>query len=234
MKVNQATIDLVKKWEGFKADAYLCPAGVWTIGYGTTSRAGVGLSVTKGMRISETEAEYYLQKGLDKFAAQIRPHITAPINENEFGAFVSLAYNIGPRAFIGSSALRHFNAGDLARAADSIKLWNKATVNGKRQVLRGLVNRREDEVRLFQTPAPAKPFEVTDVAPKKERSSPAQSTTMQAAGVQVLSGAGTAAGAISMLDGRAQLIAVGLAAVVMLAALWIMRERLKKWANGVR
>lgn len=152
MKVNQATIDLVKKWEGFKAEAYLCPAGVWTIGYGTTTQAGVGLTVAKGMRITEAEAEYYLQKGLEKFADQIRSHVTAEINENEFGAFVSLAYNIGPSAFIKSSALRHFNAGDKERAADSIKLWNKATVNGKRQVLRGLVNRREDEVRLFQTP----------------------------------------------------------------------------------
>jgi len=230
MKVNQATIDLVKKWEGFKADAYRCPAGVWTIGYGTTTPAGVGLTVAKGMRITEAEAEYYLQKGLEKFASQIRPHITADINENEFGAFVSLAYNIGPRGFIGSSALRHFNAGDKARAAESITLWNKATVNGKRQVLRGLVNRREDEVRLFQTPVPA----AKNAKTTTERTSAAQSTTIHAAGVQVLSGAGTAAGAISMLDGRAQLIAVGLAAVVVLAALWIMRERLKKWANGVR
>jgi lysozyme len=155
VKVNQATVDLVKRWEGFKAEAYLCPANVWTIGYGTTSRAGIGVTVTRGMRTTETQAAQWLQMGLDKFANQIRPAITAPINENQFGAFVSLAYNIGPGAFRGSSALRHFNAGDTAKAAAAIKLWNKATVNGKRQVLRGLVNRREDEVRLFNTPVSA-------------------------------------------------------------------------------
>ena len=152
MNINQATIDLVKRWEGFKAEAYVCPAGVLTIGYGTTSRAGIGVTVRPGMRTSEAEAEQWLRKGLERFASQIRPAITAPINDNEFGAFLSLAYNIGPNGFKGSSALRHFNAGDKAKAAAAIKLWNKATVNGKRQVMRGLVNRREDEVRLFLTP----------------------------------------------------------------------------------
>jgi lysozyme len=154
MKVNQATIDLVKKWEGFKPEAYLCPANVWTIGYGTTTRAGVGLTVSKGMKITREEAEHYLQKTLNKFAEQIRPHITAAINENEFGAFVSLAYNIGPSAFQRSSALRHFNAGDKKKAAGSMRLWNKARVKGELQVLQGLNNRREDEIRLFQTPVP--------------------------------------------------------------------------------
>jgi len=154
MQVNQSTVDLVKRWEGFKAEAYLCPANVWTIGYGTTSRAGIGVTVTRGMRTTQAEAERWLRMGLERFADQIRPAITAPINENQFGAFVSLAYHIGPGAFRGSSALRHFNAGDTARAAAAIKLWNKATINGKRQVQRGLVNRREDEVRLFNTPAP--------------------------------------------------------------------------------
>lgn len=150
--INQATIELVKKWEGFKPDAYLCPAGKWTIGYGITASAGIGVSPKSGDRVTKEEAERHLQLALEKFASQIRPSITAPINENEFGAFLSLAYNIGPGAFRGSSALRHFNAGDKAKAAEAIKLWNKATVNGKRQVLRGLVSRREEEVRLFQTP----------------------------------------------------------------------------------
>ena len=153
MKINQATVDLVKRWEGFKAKAYVCPAGVLTVGYGTTNRAGLpGVQITRDTVVTEAQAEQWLRMGLEKFADQIRPSITAPINENEFGAFLSLAYNIGPNGFKGSSALRHFNAGDKAKAAAAIKLWNKATVNGKRQVLRGLVNRREDEVRLFQTP----------------------------------------------------------------------------------
>jgi lysozyme len=152
MKVNAATVDLVKKWEGFKPEAYRCPAGKWTIGYGVTAAAGIGVDPKPGDRVTQAEAEWQLQKALEKFAAQIRPGIGVPINENEFGAFVSLAYNIGATAFLKSSALRHFNAGDKAKAAASIKLWNKARVDGKLTVLRGLENRREDEVRLFQTP----------------------------------------------------------------------------------
>jgi lysozyme len=111
-----------------------------------------GVNITPDTVVTERQAEEWLRKGLEKFAAQIRPAITAPINENQFGAFVSLAYNIGPAAFRGSSALRHFNAGDTAKATAAIQLWNKATVNGKRQVMQGLVNRRADEVRLFNTP----------------------------------------------------------------------------------
>jgi lysozyme len=154
MKVNDATIALVKKWESFKPEAYLCPAGVWTIGYGITAGAGIGIDPKPGMRVTQAQADQHLRAAMDRFARQIRPLITAPINENEFGAFVSLAYNIGTgkRGFAGSSALRHFNAGDKAKAAAAIKLWNKATVNGKRQVLRGLVNRREEEVALFLKP----------------------------------------------------------------------------------
>lgn len=157
MNINQATIDLVKKWEGFRADAYLCPAGVWTIGYGITANAGIGVDPKPGMTVTREQADRHLRAALERFARQIRPGVTAPINDNEFGAFLSLAYNIGAAGFLRSSALRHFNAGDKAEAAAAIKLWNKATVNGKRKVLQGLVNRREEEVRLFQTPPASSP-----------------------------------------------------------------------------
>jgi lysozyme len=174
MKINQATVDLVKKWEGFRPEAYLCPAGKWTIGYGVTASAGIGVDPRPGMRVTREEADRHLQQALEKFAQQIRPGITAPINENEFGAFLSLAYNIGAGGFLRSSALRHFNAGDKVRAAENIKLWNKA-VNprtGQREVLHGLQKRREDEVRLFQTPVvgqslTSKPVDVSET-PKRE------------------------------------------------------------------
>lgn len=153
MPVNAATLDLIKRWEGFRAEAYLDPAGVWTIGYGTTARAGLGLEPKAGMRITEAEAETYLRKGVEKFAKAIKTAIKAPINENEFGAFVSLAYNIGPAAFRRSTALRKFNAGDKAGAADAMLMWNQA--GGK--VLQGLKNRRAAERELFLTPAAPSP-----------------------------------------------------------------------------
>ena len=146
--INKAGLDLIKKFEGFRADAYLDPVGVPTIGYGTTSAAGVGISVKLGMRISEAQAEIYLAEALDKFEAHIAPLITAPISGNEWAAFLSLAYNIGPSAFAKSSALRKFNVGDRQGAADAILLWNKA--GGK--VLAGLTRRRQAERALFLTP----------------------------------------------------------------------------------
>lgn len=75
---------------------------------------------------------------------------------------------------------------------------------------------------LERTPAPA------------PRTSAAQSTTVQASAVQIASGAGAAVSSVAMLDGDAQLVALVFAGVVVLAALWIMRERLKKWSDGVR
>ena len=163
MSINKAGLDLIKKWEGFRSATYRCSAGVLTIGYGTTKAAGVGIDPQPGMHITEPEAAEYLRRTVDKFAAQIRPAITAPINENEFAAFVSLAYNIGPGAFRKSSALRHFNQGNKAKAADAILLWNKA--GGK--VLKGLQNRRAEERALFLRPVAAQtPQKAPQDAPK--------------------------------------------------------------------
>lgn len=151
--INKATIDLIKEFEGFRAKAYLDPVGICTIGYGTTAAAGVGIKPALGMTITEAQAVGYLMAAVDKFAAQIAPKITKPINENEFGAFVSLAYNIGPGAFGKSSALRKFNAGDKSGAASSILLWNKAGS----KVMRGLSRRREAERALFLRPVDQEP-----------------------------------------------------------------------------
>ena len=225
--LNQATIDLVKEFEGLRTTAYKDSAGVWTIGYGTTGRAGVGIDPVEGMEITEAEAEYYLQKGLEKFSTEITGAITQPINENEFGAFVSLAYNIGSGAFKRSTALRKFNAGDKQGAANAMLMWNKA---GGR-VLNGLIRRREAERALFLTPvrvdAPAQDAH-------QDRTSPTQSRTVQASVVAAASATGSAVTALSALDSVAQYIVLGFAGVGILMALWIMKERLRKWAAGDR
>ena len=170
--INQATINLVKEFEGLSLKAYPDPATGGepiTVGYGTTAAAGVGIVPKLGMVITEAEAEAYLIKALEKFAAKIRPKITAPITDNEFGAFLSLAYNIGPGAFAKSSALRKFNAGDKAGAADAILLWNKA--GGK--VMKGLERRRAAERRLFLTSNPVDGSLALDPAVKPAPTRPA-------------------------------------------------------------
>ena len=148
MTINQAGLALIKEFEGFRAQAYICPAGVPTVGYGLTSAAGIGVQVAPGMIVTEAEASKHLQLVLDKFGAAIRPKITREPNENEWAAMLSLAFNIGPSAFAKSSVLRFFNAGDKTKAAAAFLLWNK----GGGKVLAGLKRRREAEKALFLEP----------------------------------------------------------------------------------
>ena len=225
MRINKAGIDLIKEFEGLRLEAYKCPAGVWTIGYGTTGRAGVGIKPAAGMVITQAEAEWYLEQAVAKFAAGVEAVITAPVDENEFASMTSLAYNIGLSGFRKSSALRHFNAGDKAKAAAAIKLWNKA--GGK--VLTGLVRRREAEVELFWTPVPVEPAE-----PPQGRTSAAQSRTVQSSVVQGATAVGGSVAALNSLDGAAQIIALVGCFVIGALALFILRERLRKWAGGDR
>lgn len=147
MTINQAGLDLIKEFEGFRAETYRCSAGVLTIGYGTTAAAGVGIDPKPGMIISEAQAAEYLAKTVGKFGAQIRPMLKREPNPNQWAAMVSLAYNIGPGAFSKSSVLRLFNAGDDEGAADAFLMWNKS----KGKVLKGLTRRREAEKALFLT-----------------------------------------------------------------------------------
>lgn len=146
--INQAALDLIKEFEGFMAHAYKDSVGVVTIGYGTTAAAGVGITPALGMVITEAQAVGYLNAAVNKFADQVLRRLVHPATPNQFGAMVSLAYNIGPGNFAKSSVLRKFNAGDNAGAAASFKLWNKA---GGR-VLPGLTRRRAAEAALFLKP----------------------------------------------------------------------------------
>ncbi|QDP55390.1 MAG: putative endolysin [Prokaryotic dsDNA virus sp.] len=158
-RINQATVDLVKEFEGLELSAYRDPVGVLTIGYGYTNQAGYGPGVQPGDRWTQEQAEKMLAEGLDRFGAQIRPMFTRTPNENQFGAFVSLAYNIGVTAFRNSTALRRFNAGDNAGAAEALTWFNKA--GGTK--LRGLVRRREEEKALFLTPPPIRHADPAEV-----------------------------------------------------------------------
>jgi lysozyme len=226
MKIPQEAINLVKEFEGLRLEAYLDPVGVVTIGYGYTNRAGYGPGVKMGDKWTEDLADEMLAVGVEKFGAEIRPLFKQQPNPHQFGAFVSLAYNIGTPAFAKSTALKRWNAGDMMGCAEAMAWFNKA--GGK--VLRGLVRRREAEVALFlkdyAEPKPA--------APDAPRENVTQSTTVQASAVQIASGAGAGIAAVGALDGTAQIVALVFAGIVVLAAAWIMRERIKKWSEGIR
>lgn len=142
---NEAGRVLIKNAEGVRLVAYYCPAGKLTIGYGSTGR-----HVMEGMTITAAEAEELLAKDLAIFEAGVEARLEeTTTTDNEFSSMVSLAFNIGLKNFGGSSVLRHHRSGDKSRAADSFLLWNKATVNGKKVVMPGLVKRREAERALY-------------------------------------------------------------------------------------
>ena len=144
MKTSRDGIALIKRWEGCRLTAYQDSAGVWTIGYGTTTAAGLG-TIKAGMTISQQQADDWLVAALVKYEAAVSRALTRAPSQNQFDAFVSLCYNIGESAFSRSTAVKLFNAGDIPGAANAILLWRKA--GGK--VLPGLENRRADERALF-------------------------------------------------------------------------------------
>ena len=149
MTINQAGLDLIKSFEGLRLTTYFDWVGVATIGYGTTAAAGIGISPSHGMVITEGQAEQYLRLALDRFSESIAPLIHVPVTPNEWAACLSLAYNIGPRNFAKSSVLQLLNAGDKAGAAGRFAAWNRA--GGK--VLPGLTRRRAAEAALFRSAA---------------------------------------------------------------------------------
>lgn len=223
--ISDAALELIKEFEGLRLKAYRDPVGIVTIGYGYTNGAGYGPGVQMGDTWTAQQAEDMLREGVMRFANNIQRHFTIKPNPDQFGAFVSLAYNIGWQSFIKSTALKRWNAGDVKGAAEAVTWWNKA--GGK--VLRGLTRRREAEAALILAEPP-----VGRVEPDAPRETPSQSTTVQASAVQIASGVGGGIGAIATLEGNAQLIAIGGCVLVVLLALWIMRERLKAWADGRR
>lgn len=141
MRTNAAGVALIKRWEGCRLVAYLCPAGVPTIGYGHTT------DVRLGQRISQHQADTMLESDLELF---YEPPVTRllkdiPHTENAYAALVSFAYNLGVNALAGSTLLKKYKAGGPLAAATEFAKWNKAA--GK--VLPGLVKRRAAERELF-------------------------------------------------------------------------------------
>lgn len=141
MKISEQGSQLIKHFEGFRNKAYQDIVGVWTIGYGCTH------GVKAGMTIIQEQGEAMLMRELDQFERAVDRLVIVDLNQNQFDALVSFAYNLGVGILQTSTLLKRLNAGDYAAVPAQMLRWNKA---GGKEVS-GLTRRREAEGVLFAT-----------------------------------------------------------------------------------
>lgn len=145
MKINEKGIQLIKSFEGCLLNAYLDSVRVPTIGYGATFYED-GKRVKIGDRITQERANELLNHHIELFAEKIKPLIKKELNENQFSALVSFAFNLGYNALGRSTLLKKVNSNpDNHMIRTEFLKWNKA--GGK--TLRGLTRRRMAEAKLY-------------------------------------------------------------------------------------
>lgn len=140
MKISQKGVNLIKEFEGLELKAYKDAVGIVTIGYGST-----GPHVSMGQTVTQAEAEALLMKDVSRFEIGVEQLVKVPLNQNQFDALVSFAFNLGLGNLGSSTLLRKLNSKDYVGAANEMLRWNKA----KGKVLKGLTRRRVAEKALF-------------------------------------------------------------------------------------
>ena len=140
MRTGDDGLALIRHFEGCRLEAYLCPAGVWTIGYGHTK------GVKEGDTIDQEAAEAYLIEDLEEFESHVLRLVEIPLTQHQFDALVSWTFNLGPGNLKESTLLNRINYGPLSDVPFQIQRWTRA--GGK--VLEGLVKRRAAEAALWQ------------------------------------------------------------------------------------
>jgi lysozyme len=152
MNASENCFRLIESAESCALEAYLCPSGIPTIGWGHT--AGVRL----GMTCTPAQASAWLSEDVRQAESLVRAHVSVPLNQCQFDALCSLVFNVGPGAKgikdgiivlangEPSTLLRKLNAGDYAGAANELPKWCHGAGG---RVLGGLVTRRARERALF-------------------------------------------------------------------------------------
>ena len=139
-------IELIKQFEGCKLQAYICPAGKPTIGYGHTN------NVRMGDTINQLLADKILEDDYAECEKAVKSLVKVPLTDNQLGALCSFVFNLGRGALLGSTLLRKLNTGDYRGAAHEFERWvySKDPKTGVRIVLSGLERRRKAERMLFE------------------------------------------------------------------------------------
>lgn len=141
MRTSQAGKDLIISFEGIRLQAYKCPAGVWTIGVGSTQPP-----VTPGEEITKKEAMDRFDHDLSKFEKAVDRLVTVPLTQNQFDALVSFTFNVGEGALTKSTLLKKLNAGNYDAVPAELMKWTK----GGGKELPGLVRRRRAECAMWR------------------------------------------------------------------------------------
>ena len=146
MIASQNCINLIKMFEGYKPKAYLCPASVVTIGFGSTMYTD-GRKIKLGDTINEQQANELLMWELRNKAFALHG---LNLNQNQFDSCLSFIYNLGIGAFAKSTLKKKIslNPNDKSIKDEFLK-WNKARVNGELMELKGLTRRRIAEADLY-------------------------------------------------------------------------------------
>lgn len=145
MKASQKCIDLIKRFEGFSAKPYKCPAGVWTIGYGSTRYSNGKQVKWDDHSITESQAIEIMHETLVVYENAVNRYVIVAIKQNQFDALVDFAYNAGAKNLLNSTLLKKINKMDWLGASQEFGKWVYA--DGKK--LKGLVERRKAEKELF-------------------------------------------------------------------------------------
>lgn len=140
MKINQQGLHLIKQFEGCRLSSYKDQVGVWTVGYGHT-----GGDVYRGLNITQNEADSLLEVDLEKFESQVEDLVTCPLNDSQFSALVSFAYNLGINSLARSTLLKLVNQSNFYDASNEFLKWSNA--GGIHSP--GLLRRRTAEKALF-------------------------------------------------------------------------------------
>jgi lysozyme len=140
VKINQAGIELIKKYEGLSLRPYKCPAGFLTIGYGH-----VILPHENFVEITESQAESLLLKDIAEYEEYVAKAVNSDININQFGALVSFSYNLGILNLLHSTLLKKVNAGEHMDVPAEFIKW----VHIDRKKTKGLIKRRLSEASLY-------------------------------------------------------------------------------------
>ena len=152
LKLTRAGANLIQHFEGClqphegKYKSYVCPAGVRTIGWGSTGPPHGKHKIDATTRWTSEECHAAFLEDMEGFEAAVRRLVKVPLNANRFDALVSFTYNCGEGNLAKSTLLKKVNAEDHAGAAKEFHKWNKA--GGK--TLAGLTRRRASESLLYQ------------------------------------------------------------------------------------